>query len=182
MGECGLDYFRNLSPPEAQRRAFVAQLEIAVQVRKPVFLHQRDAHADFAAILQEFAGRTLTAAWRTASRAARWNWRPIWRLGLYIGITGWACDERRGIELRHSVPRIPADRLLIETDAPYLLPRDLKPTAQVTAQRALLPAAYRGDGRAPARGDARGRRGGHHAQRRDAICAHGFLKWTLTDS
>ena len=57
VGECGLDYFRNFSPPEAQRAAFVAQLEIAAEAGKPVFLHQRDAHADFAAILRDFRGR-----------------------------------------------------------------------------------------------------------------------------
>jgi len=126
VGECGLDYFRNLSPPDDQRRAFIAQLEIAVQVRKPVFLHQRDAHADFTAILQEFAGLCPggVAHCFTGGEA---ELETYLGLGLYIGITGWACDERRGIELRHSVPRIPADRLLIETDAPYLLPRDLKP-------------------------------------------------------
>ncbi len=126
VGECGLDYFRNLSPHEAQRRAFIAQLEIAAQVRKPVFLHQRDAHADFTAILQDFAGLTLSGVAHCFT-GGEVELEAYLGLGLYIGITGWACDERRGIELRHSVPLIPADRLLIETDAPYLLPRDLKP-------------------------------------------------------
>jgi len=126
VGECGLDYFRNLSPPDDQRRAFIAQLEIAAQVRKPVFLHQRDAHADFTAILQDFAGLTLSGVAHCFT-GGEVELEAYLGLGLYIGITGWACDERRGIELRHSVPLIPADRLLIETDAPYLLPRDLKP-------------------------------------------------------
>jgi TatD DNase family protein len=48
-------------------------------------------------------------------------------MGLYIGITGWICDERRGLHLRDVVKHIPLDRLLIETDAPYLLPRDIRP-------------------------------------------------------
>ncbi|HEX3603788.1 MAG TPA: TatD family hydrolase [Steroidobacteraceae bacterium] len=126
VGECGLDYFRNLSPPGAQRRAFIAQLEIAEQVRKPVFLHQRDAHADFTAILQDFAGR-LTGGVAHCFTGGEAELEAYLALGLFIGITGWACDERRGIDLRRSVPRIPADRLLIETDAPYLLPRDLDP-------------------------------------------------------
>lgn len=126
VGECGLDYFRNLSPADTQRRAFVAQLEIAVQVRKPVFLHQRDAHADFTAILREFAGR-LSGGVAHCFTGGEAELEAYLGLGLYIGITGWACDERRGMELRRSVPRIPADRLLIETDAPYLLPRDLEP-------------------------------------------------------
>jgi TatD DNase family protein len=126
VGECGLDYFRNLSPPDAQRRAFVAQLEMAAQVRKPVFLHQRDAHADFAAILRDYAGRLAGGVAHCFTGGVA-ELETYLGLGLYIGITGWACDERRGVELRHSVPRIPADRLLIETDAPYLLPRDLEP-------------------------------------------------------
>jgi TatD DNase family protein len=126
VGECGLDYFRNLSPPAAQRDAFVAQLQIAVQVRKPVFLHQRDAHGDFAAILRDFHG-SLHGGVAHCFTGGEVELDAYLALGLYIGITGWACDERRGLALRGSVPRIPGDRLLIETDAPYLLPRDLAP-------------------------------------------------------
>jgi TatD DNase family protein len=126
VGECGLDYFRNLSPPEAQRQAFIAQLEIAVQVRKPVFLHQRDAHDDFVAILRDFAGR-LHGGVAHCFTGGEAELEAYLTLGLYIGITGWACDERRGLDLRNSVPRIPLERLLIETDAPYLLPRDMNP-------------------------------------------------------
>src|ERR1700722_12283003 len=121
VGECGLDYFRNLSPPDSQRQAFIAQLEIAVEIRKPVFLHQRDAHGDFAAILRDFAGRLYggVAHCFTGGEA---ELEAYLALGLFIGITGWACDERRGLDLRSSVPKIPLERLLIETDAPYLLP------------------------------------------------------------
>jgi TatD DNase family protein len=126
VGECGLDYFRNLSAPAAQRAAFTAQLEIAVQTAKPVFLHQRDAHADFTAILRDFDGR-LHGGVAHCFTGGEVELEAYLALGLYIGITGWACDERRGVELRGVVPRIPADRLLIETDAPYLLPRDMTP-------------------------------------------------------
>jgi TatD DNase family protein len=126
VGECGLDYFRNLSPPPAQRAAFIAQLEIAAQTCKPVFLHQRDAHGDFAAILKDFDGK-LQGGVAHCFTGGEPELEAYLELGLYIGITGWACDERRGVELRGVVPRIPADRLLIETDAPYLLPRDMNP-------------------------------------------------------
>jgi TatD DNase family protein len=126
VGECGLDYFRNLSPPPAQRAAFIAQLEIAAQIRKPVFLHQRDAHGDFAAILKDFGGR-LAGGVAHCFTGGELELQAYLELGLYIGITGWACDERRGLELRRVVPRVPGDRLLIETDAPYLLPRDMTP-------------------------------------------------------
>jgi TatD DNase family protein len=124
VGECGLDYFRNLSPPDAQRGAFAAQLELAVMSAKPVFLHQRDAHADFLAILREFAG-ALTGGVAHCFTGGLKQLEDYLALGLYIGVTGWVCDERRGQELRDAVPRIPSERLMIETDSPYLLPRDL---------------------------------------------------------
>jgi|SRR5579863_393371 len=125
VGECGLDYFRNFSAPAAQRRAFHAQLELAAQVGKPVFLHQRDAHADFIAILREHA-----AQWRGVAHCFTGSGEELAAyldLGLAIGVTGWICDERRGAHLAALMPRIPAQRLLLETDGPYLLPRDLTP-------------------------------------------------------
>jgi len=126
VGECGLDYFRDFSPRDLQRRAFAWQLEIAVEMRKPVFLHQRDAHDDFLAILREHAAKLVggVAHCFTAGPKER---DAYLELGLHIGITGWICDERRGLHLRDVVRGIPADRLLLETDAPYLLPRDLTP-------------------------------------------------------
>ncbi len=124
VGECGLDYFRNLSPPRSQRAAFTAQLELAVEAAKPVFLHQRDAHADFVDIVREFAGR-LTGGVAHCFTGGIEELEDYLALGLHIGITGWVCDERRGHALREAAPRVPADRLMIETDAPYLKPRDL---------------------------------------------------------
>jgi TatD DNase family protein len=124
VGECGLDYFRDFSPRDLQRRAFAWQLEIAAKVGKPVFLHQRDAHEDFFAILREHAVTRGVAHCFTAGEKER---DAYLELGLHIGITGWINDERRGLHLREVVKGIPADRLMIETDAPYLLPRDIKP-------------------------------------------------------
>ncbi len=125
VGECGLDYFRDFSPRADQQRAFHAQLELAARVGKPVFLHQRDAHADFLAILREHA-----AHWRGVAHCFTGSGEQLGAylaLGLAIGITGWICDERRGAHLTALMPQIPGDRLLLETDGPYLLPRDLKP-------------------------------------------------------
>ncbi|HLZ97089.1 MAG TPA: TatD family hydrolase [Steroidobacteraceae bacterium] len=126
VGECGLDYHRNFSPPAAQRGAFVAQMELAAAVAKPVFLHQRDAHQDFTAILREFHGRLVGGVAHCFTGGVA-ELEDYLALGLCIGVTGWVCDERRGGDLRAAVPRIPADRLMLETDAPYLLPRDLVP-------------------------------------------------------
>src|SRR5512138_124174 len=126
VGECGLDYFRNFSPHEAQIAAFRRQLELAVELRKPVFLHQRDAHAAFVEVLREF--RTdLVGGVAHCFTAGLEEARAYLDLGLYIGITGWICDERRGHHLKEVVRDIPSERLLVETDGPYLMPRDLTP-------------------------------------------------------
>ena len=124
VGECGLDYFRDFSPRDLQRRAFAWQLELAAATGKPVFLHQRDAHDDFLAILREHRVTNAVAHCFTAGEKER---DAYLGLGLHIGITGWINDERRGLHLREVVKSIPSDRLMIETDAPYLLPRDIKP-------------------------------------------------------
>jgi TatD DNase family protein len=124
VGECGLDLFRNLAPEAAQERAFHAQLELATTTRKPAFLHQRAAHARCLAILREHAIGHGVAHCFTEGPAEAADYLA---LGLHLGITGWLCDERRGAALREAVPMVPSDRLLIETDAPYLLPRTLQP-------------------------------------------------------
>ena len=126
VGECGLDYFRDFSPRPAQRRAFERQLQLAVDTRKPLFLHQRDAHADFMAMMRGFDGTLGPAVVHcfTGTRAELFDYLDRdW----HVGITGWLCDERRGQHLRELVKHVPADRLLIETDAPYLLPRTVRP-------------------------------------------------------
>ncbi len=126
VGECGLDYFRDYSPRDVQQRAFHRQLELAALVKKPVFLHQRDAHADFASILREHLDR-LAGGVAHCFTGSREELMTYLDMGLSIGITGWICDERRGAHLLPLMKDIPADRLLLETDGPYLLPRDLRP-------------------------------------------------------
>jgi len=126
VGECGLDYFRNFSPRDAQIEAFRSQLDIAVDTKMPVFLHQRDAHEEFVKILEPLLAKIPRAVAHcfTGDGAALDDYL---KLDLYIGITGWICDERRGLHLQEIVGEIPDDRLLIETDAPYLMPRTLNP-------------------------------------------------------
>jgi TatD DNase family protein len=126
VGECGLDYFRNFSPADAQRHAFSRQLELAVDNQLPVFLHQRDAHHDFMEILVPAMSK-ITRAVAHCFTGTEDELRAYIDLDLYVGITGWICDERRGAHLQEIVGLIPPDRLLIETDAPYLLPRTLRP-------------------------------------------------------
>ncbi len=126
VGECGLDYFRNFSPRDAQLSAFRRQLEIAKETQLPVFLHQRDAHDDFVEVLEE-ALPDLSRAVAHCFTGEHESLREYLAMGLYIGVTGWICDERRGLHLRDIVSLVPDDRLMIETDAPYLLPRTLRP-------------------------------------------------------
>ena len=142
LGECGLDYFRDLSPREAQRKAFADQLSLAVKLKKPVFLHQRDAHADFLPILREHRPQLADVVVHcfTDTRAAL---EDCLAQDCHIGITGWVCDEKRGAGLREIVAQIPDERLLIETDAPYLLPHNApRDRTRVSGRRnepALLP-------------------------------------------
>lgn len=124
VGECGLDYCRNYSPHPSQRACFEQQLVIAATVGKPLFLHQREAHEDFLALLREH-WTSLHGGVAHCFTDGPAEMEAYLDLGLHIGITGWICDERRSDALRAAVRCLPLDRVLLETDAPYLLPRDL---------------------------------------------------------
>ena len=124
IGETGLDFNRNFSPRDAQIKAFRQQLELAITINKPVFAHQRDAHDAFIEILREYRNdlANIVIHCFTDTKAALFDYLE---LDCHIGVTGWICDERRGTELAQLVKYIPNNRLMAETDAPYLLPRDL---------------------------------------------------------
>lgn len=126
IGETGLDFNRNFSTPEAQIRAFEKQLQLACEIQLPLFLHERDAHATQIDILRSF-GKDLPPAVIHCFTGNGECLRHYLELGFYIGITGWICDERRGVELQQLVREVPLNRLLVETDSPYLLPRSLRP-------------------------------------------------------
>jgi len=123
VGECGLDYNRDFSPRNIQREVFSKQLALAVKLNKPVYLHERDASEDMLAILKEHSIQGVLHCFTGNENALD----SYLNQGLYIGITGWVCDERRGKELQHLIPKIPLERLLIETDAPFLIPRTISP-------------------------------------------------------
>ena len=125
-GETGLDFNRDFSPRPAQIKAFNEQLELAGDAQKPVFLHERDAFDTQIAILKEHRDQ-LTGGVIHCFTGNEQALKAYLDLDLYVGITGWVCDERRGQELQQLVTYIPDNRILIETDGPYLLPRDLKP-------------------------------------------------------
>lgn len=124
IGECGLDFNRDFSPRATQQQVFAEQLQLASTTAKPVYLHERDAFDTQLAMLKEANIKHGVAHCFTGDTQQLKAWLD---LGLYIGITGWLCDERRGDALRQALHYIPLDRLLLETDAPYLLPRNLSP-------------------------------------------------------
>jgi TatD DNase family protein len=140
VGECGLDFNRNYSTRKEQIRAFEAQLEIAIEIQKPVFLHQRDAHEDFISILKG-CRKELKQVVAHCFTGTINELNACVALDMYIGVTGWICDERRGQALQQAVKYIPMERIMLETDAPYLLPRDLhqKPVAKNRNEPCFLP-------------------------------------------
>jgi len=126
LGETGLDYFRDFSPRQSQRDAFAAQLQQAVELKMPVFLHQRDGHTDFMDILREYRN-ALPRGVVHCFTGTEAELKDYLELDMHIGITGWICDERRGQHLHDFIRLIPENRLMLETDAPYLLPRTISP-------------------------------------------------------
>lgn len=126
VGETGLDYFRDFSPRDVQRDVFQKQLQIGIDTGLPVFLHMREAHEDFHAMLKDVRDR-LSQVVVHCFTGIREELHDYLNLDCHIGITGWICDERRGSHMKEFLKDIPANRLMVETDAPYLKPRNLKP-------------------------------------------------------
>lgn len=126
VGETGLDFFRDFSPRPAQIKSFEQHIELAIETGLPMFLHERDAHPTFAEVLSAYRDELndLVVHCFTGEKEALYAYLD---LDCHIGITGWICDERRGKHLLTLVKDIPAERLMIETDAPYLMPRNIKP-------------------------------------------------------
>jgi TatD DNase family protein len=140
VGECGLDFNRNFSSRKEQIRAFEAQIEIAIDLQKPLFLHQRDAHKDLVAIIKSCRNDlTKIVAHCFTGNLEEVNDYNL--LDMHIGVTGWICDERRGKSLQQAVKQVPLDRIMLETDAPYLLPRNLltKPVKKNRNEPCFIP-------------------------------------------
>lgn len=125
IGECGLDFNRNFSPADAQLAVFEQQLNLASDLSMPVFLHERDAFEQQLSLLKKYQNR-LTGGVVHCFTGTLEQMQRYLELGLYIGITGWVCDPKRGDALREAVSKLPLERVLLETDAPYLMPKTLK--------------------------------------------------------
>lgn len=125
IGETGLDFFRNLSTHKEQTYAFEEQIKIAIEFNKPLYLHQRDSHSEFIKIISTYKNH-LPRCVVHCFTGTQSELDDYLNLGFYIGLTGWICDERRNEELRQSIKNIPLEKLMIETDCPYLIPRNLE--------------------------------------------------------
>ena len=126
VGETGLDFFRDFSSRPTQIKSFEQHIELAIETGLPMFLHERDAHQTFAEVLSGYRddlGDLVVHCFTGEKKALH----AYLDLDCHIGITGWICDERRGQHLLTLVKDIPGERLMIETDAPYLMPRNIKP-------------------------------------------------------
>lgn len=137
VGECGLDYDRMYSTRENQLRCLDHHIMLAEALGKPMFLHERDAAKDFAArfekrpdVCRRSVVHCFTGDRRTVERYLS--------MGFSIGITGWICDDRRAAPLREAVKAIPLSRLLIETDAPYLTPRNVPGLARTNVPQNIV--------------------------------------------
>ena len=138
IGETGLDYFRNISPPETQRESFKMHIEIAQELNLPLYLHQRDAHEDFVRIIKNY-GDEFPKFIVHCFTGTQQQLDDYLDLGAYIGLTGWICDEKRNQNLRASIKNIPLDKIMLETDCPYLLPKNLpnKPKKNINEPKYL---------------------------------------------
>ncbi|MBR6046381.1 MAG: TatD family hydrolase [Ruminococcus sp.] len=130
VGECGLDYDRMFSSREDQLSCLRRHIDLAEQTGLPMFLHEREASDDLvscfeghSALCERSVVHCFTGDAKTAERYLS--------MGFYIGVTGWICDDRRADALREAVRHIPLDRIMAETDAPYLTPRGIKGLGRV---------------------------------------------------
>jgi len=122
IGECGLDFNRNIASEQQQITAFEVQIELAIELKMPLFLHERDAFKTQRDILAHYRDDLddIVIHCFTGEKHQAFSYLDI---DCHIGITGWICDPRRGYHLHDFVGDIPLNRLMIESDAPYLLPR-----------------------------------------------------------
>ena len=125
IGECGLDFNRNFSPPDTQLEVFEKQLSLACDLGLPVFLHERDAFDEQIRLLKQYRKRLVGGVAHCFTGSLE-QMQGYLELDLFIGVTGWLCDPKRGSALRDAVAELPLSHVLLETDAPYLMPKTLK--------------------------------------------------------
>lgn len=137
VGECGLDFDRMFSTRENQIRCLEKHIVLAERLDKPLFLHERAATEEFVKRFkkhQDICKKSVVHCFTGDKRALE----QYLSMGFSIGITGWICDDRRAGDLRKAVKLIPLDRILIETDAPYLSPRNVPGLARTNVPENIV--------------------------------------------
>ena len=123
VGECGLDYNRNFSTPDDQIHAFREQIKLAVELNKPLFVHEREAHSDLIKVFDEVkeeVNEELPPIVVHCFTGEKEEALEYINRGYYIGFTGTICKKERGAPLRELLPSLPLDKIMVETDAPYM--------------------------------------------------------------
>lgn len=143
IGECGLDFDRMFSPKDVQIHWFTEQMRLAIELKKPVFLHERAAGDDFVMVLNKFPAESLPRLCVHCFTGDTAEVKRYLNLGCYIGITGWINDDMRGRDLQKAVKLIPLNRLMIETDAPFLAPKDIPDVRISRNEPGVLPQVLR---------------------------------------
>ncbi|NCQ51458.1 TatD family hydrolase [archaeon] len=124
IGEFGLDFFRMISNKTSQEKSMHYFLNFSKNNNYPLFLHEREAHDIFCSIFKDHTIEQKSVIHCfTGNKIELKNYLD---LNMYIGITGWICDDRRNQNLIEALNYIPIDKLMIETDSPYLKPRTIK--------------------------------------------------------
>ena len=138
LGECGLDYYREYSPKNEQIDCFEKQLDLNTKLNLPTFLHERGAHSDFYSILKKYIDHIDKSVVHcfTGTKEELSKYLDI---GCYIGITGWITDLDRGSHLHDIIKFIPEDKLMVETDAPYLIPKNIPHNENLVNEPSFLP-------------------------------------------
>ena len=124
VGECGLDFDRDFSPRPIQEKCYRAQLELAVETDKPLFLHERSAFKRFNEITDDYLSRLPKAVVHCFTGTLE-EAKIYLNKGFYLGFTGAISDEKRFKHLEEVIKYIPLDRMMIETDAPFMLPKNM---------------------------------------------------------
>ena len=117
IGEIGLDYHYDFSPRPKQREVFERQLRLSLELELPVIIHDREAHGDTMALLKQYKPKGIVHCYSGSAEMAA----EILRLGMYIGFTG-AVTFKNARKILESVAAVPLNRLLVETDCPYMAP------------------------------------------------------------
>ncbi|WP_114820884.1 TatD family hydrolase [Chryseobacterium sp. KLBC 52] len=124
VGECGLDFDRDFSPRSLQEKCYQAQLELAVETNKPLFLHERSAFKRFNEITDNYLSKLPEAVVHCFTGTLN-EAKTYLDKGFYLGFTGAISDEKRFKHLEDVIKYTPLDRMMIETDAPFMLPKNM---------------------------------------------------------